>query len=76
MITGEVLATLYRVSRANRLPSRTLREELYQRLLQWQLDLPEYLNHSPMSTRRCPAPPVLAMHIQYWATVLLVHRPL
>lgn len=76
VIAGEVLAKIYRVSRANVLPSREIRESLHSRLSQWSLDLPEYLDYKVPSNRPCPAPQVLAMHIQYWATVLLLHRPL
>ncbi|TFK83713.1 hypothetical protein K466DRAFT_665640 [Polyporus arcularius HHB13444] len=75
VITGEVLAKIYRVSRATAIPSRALREQLHQRLLQWHLELPEHLNYSIKSNRPCPAPHILAMHIQYWATVILTHRP-
>ncbi|KAI0644458.1 fungal-specific transcription factor domain-containing protein [Trametes meyenii] len=75
IITGEILAKVYRVSRAYAVPSRALRQQLYNRLLQWALDLPEHLNYSTNSARPCPAPHVLAMHVQYWATVLLLHRP-
>ncbi|KAL7281031.1 hypothetical protein ACG7TL_004333 [Trametes sanguinea] len=49
--------------------------QYYNRLLQWALDLPEHLNYSATSTRPCPAPHILAMHIQYWASVVLLHRP-
>ena len=76
VIAGEVLASIYRVSKANVLPSREIRESLHKRLSQWSLDLPEYLDYKVPSNRPCPAPQVLAMHIQYWATVLLLHRPL
>ncbi len=76
VIAGEVLAKIYRVSRANVIPSRTLREQLYHRLTQWSLELPDHLNYKFSSSQRCPAPHILAMHIQYWAIVLLMHRPL
>ncbi|KAI0666677.1 fungal-specific transcription factor domain-containing protein [Trametes maxima] len=75
IITGEILAKVYRVSRAYTVPSRALRQQLYNRLLQWALELPEHLNYSVGSARPCPAPHIVAMHIQYWATVLLLHRP-
>ena len=71
-----MLAKVYRVSRANVPPSREVREALHKRLSQWLLDLPEHLDYKVQSSRPCPAPHVLAMHIQYWATVLLLHRPL
>ncbi|KAI9059123.1 hypothetical protein FKP32DRAFT_1580451 [Trametes sanguinea] len=75
VITGEIIAKVYRVSRAYSTSPRALRQQLYSRLLQWALDLPEHLNYSATSTRPCPAPHILAMHIQYWATVVLLHRP-
>ncbi|EIW62469.1 uncharacterized protein TRAVEDRAFT_160349 [Trametes versicolor FP-101664 SS1] len=76
VITGEVLAKVYRVSRAHTVPPRAIRQELYSRLLQWALELPEHLQYNPTaSSRPCPAPHVLIMHVQYWATVLLLHRP-
>ncbi|KAI0766865.1 fungal-specific transcription factor domain-containing protein [Trametes elegans] len=75
VITGEILAKVYRVSRAYTVPSRELRQQLYQRLLQWAHDLPEQLQYSVKSLRPCPAAPVLVMHVQYWASVLLLHRP-
>ena len=76
IITGEVLAKIYRVSRANVPPSRDVREELHQRLTQWSAELPDRLNYGVKSGRPCPPPHVLALHIQYWATTLLMHRPL
>ena len=76
VITGEVLAKIYRVSRGASVPSRALREQMHRRLQQWKLDLPEGLDFNLKSGRPCPAPHVLAMHIQYWASVILTHRPL
>ena len=76
VITGEVLAKIYRVSRGASVPSRALREQMHRRLQQWKLDLPEGLDYNLKSGRPCPAPHVLAMHIQYWASVILTHRPL
>ncbi|OSC99336.1 hypothetical protein PYCCODRAFT_1373230 [Trametes coccinea BRFM310] len=75
VITGEVVANVYRVSRTYNTHPRVLRQQYYNRLLQWALDLPEHLNYSATSTRPCPAPHILAMHIQYWASVVLLHRP-
>ncbi|KAI8994086.1 fungal-specific transcription factor domain-containing protein [Trametes punicea] len=75
IITGEILAKVYRVSRERITPPRELRQKLYHRLLQWAFELPEHLDYSVKSSRPCPAPHVLAMHVQYWASVLLLHRP-
>ena len=47
----------------------------------WLLDLPEQLRYDPMATRftgstgPLPAPNVLTLHMNYWCTVILLHRP-
>ncbi|KAG7095560.1 hypothetical protein E1B28_006297 [Marasmius oreades] len=40
----------------------------------WFLDLPEHLRYEP-SPIYVPLPQVLTLHMQYWSTVLLLHRP-
>ncbi|KAH9894837.1 fungal-specific transcription factor domain-containing protein [Cubamyces lactineus] len=89
IIIGEILAKVYRVSRAHVVPSRDVRQTLYARLMQWSLELPDCLTCSASAagtgarakagsspgTRTCPPPHVLALHMQYWASVLLLHRP-
>ncbi|EMD37552.1 hypothetical protein CERSUDRAFT_114195 [Gelatoporia subvermispora B] len=75
VILGEVITQIYPVSRVSTTPRRTLMEDLHLRLLKWYLDLPEPLKYSAGSTRPCPAPHILILHIQYWAAVLFLHRP-
>ncbi|KAI0656534.1 fungal-specific transcription factor domain-containing protein [Cubamyces menziesii] len=87
VLIGEILAKVYRVSRAHAVPSRDVRQALYARLMQWSLELPDCLTCSASTAgagaragsgaggRPCPPPHVLALHMQYWASVLLLHRP-
>lgn len=49
----------------------------------WYLDLPDHLQYdivqagSPLSSKpNKPLPNVLGLHIYYWTTVILLHRPL
>ncbi|KAG6826250.1 hypothetical protein H0H92_000574 [Tricholoma furcatifolium] len=43
---------------------------------QWYIALPENLRYDVGSTKRpIPPPQVLTLHLQYWCTVLLLHRP-
>ncbi|EGO26654.1 hypothetical protein SERLADRAFT_414597 [Serpula lacrymans var. lacrymans S7.9] len=42
----------------------------------WYLELPEHLRFEPGSNKSpSPAPHVLTLHMQYWCTNLLLHRP-
>lgn len=43
----------------------------------WYLELPEHLRFDPASSKHDPLTPhVLTLHLQYWCTVILLHRPL
>ncbi|KAF9809457.1 hypothetical protein IEO21_07383 [Rhodonia placenta] len=45
-------------------------------LSKWYLDLPDYLRHDPAASKNAaPLPHILTLHMQYWCTVLLLHRP-
>lgn len=52
------------------------------RLDRWYLDLPKHLElpasttPAELSCRPLPPPHVLTLHMQYWCSVLLAHRPL
>ena len=49
-------------------------EQLLDRLL---IDLPEHLRFAHTQPRYFTQPPqILTLHMQYWCTVLLLHRPL
>lgn len=45
------------------------------KLDKWYLDLPSSLrwDYSPQS---CPSPHVTLLHMEFWCSVLLLHRPL
>ena len=46
-------------------------------LSKWYLDLPEHLRFDPAAQKTpVPLPHILTLHMQYWCTVLLLHRPL
>jgi hypothetical protein len=43
----------------------------------WYIELPEHLRHEPGRAKLPPPlPHILTLHMQYWCTVLLLHRPL
>ncbi|CCM05389.1 uncharacterized protein FIBRA_07605 [Fibroporia radiculosa] len=45
-------------------------------LSKWYLDLPDHLRFDPAAPKSpAPLPHVLTLHMQYWCTVLLLHRP-
>ncbi|CAL1709508.1 unnamed protein product [Somion occarium] len=42
----------------------------------WFLELPEHLRYDPASQKPTTLPPhALTLHMQYWCTVILLHRP-
>ena len=50
---------------------------LEQLLDRWYIDLPEHLRFDPTQPKYFTQPPqILTLHMQYWCTVLLLHRPL
>ncbi|KAH7929237.1 hypothetical protein BV22DRAFT_1029679 [Leucogyrophana mollusca] len=46
-------------------------------LNKWYLDLPEHLRYEPTGSGKGAVPPphILTLHMQYWCTTLLLHRP-
>jgi hypothetical protein len=46
------------------------------RLDKWYYDLPEYLQCDCTTKSPIPAPHIITLHLDYWCTVLLLHRPL
>ncbi|KZT22933.1 hypothetical protein NEOLEDRAFT_1070364 [Neolentinus lepideus HHB14362 ss-1] len=52
-------------------------QRLEKELDKWYLELPEHLRFDPASSKApVPLPHILTLHMQYWCTVLLLHRPL
>lgn len=71
-ILASIVQTIYAVKPVT---SRQLEAvQLEQTLDRWYLDLPAHLRY--MSGGQIPPANVLILHMQYWCTVLLLHRPL
>ncbi|EPQ51953.1 hypothetical protein GLOTRDRAFT_65551 [Gloeophyllum trabeum ATCC 11539] len=51
-------------------------QRLEKELDKWYLELPEHLRYDPASSKTpVPLPHILTLHMQYWCTGLLLHRP-
>jgi hypothetical protein len=76
-ILGQIVESLYSVKQV--VPSRHMENTRIENLLDaFYLELPEYLKWdlSGDTTAHVPPPHVLTLNMQYWNTVLLLHRPL
>ena len=79
MILSSVIQCIYAIRPEPTRASRfcTLEEALDN----WLLELPEHLRYDPLAARfngataRLPPPNVLTLHMKYWCTVILLHRP-
>ncbi|EMD37133.1 hypothetical protein CERSUDRAFT_137619 [Gelatoporia subvermispora B] len=74
LILSTIMQTLYAI-RSNLCRSSEL-SRLDKSLSKWYHELPEHLQFDPASPKN-PAPPphILTLHMQYWCTVILLHRP-
>lgn len=73
-ILGKIMQVIYAIRPD---ASRTIELAHLEELLEkWYLDLPEGLRFDPMTKSAIPPPHVLTLHMQYWCTALLLHRPL
>ena len=46
-------------------------------LNKWYIELPKQLRYDPgKKQEQTPLPHILTLHMQYWCTVILLHRPL
>jgi len=79
MILSSVVQCIYAIRPES---TRTLQfHTLGETLDNWLLSLPEHLRYDPMAakfngaTGRLPPPNVLTLHMKYWCTVILLHRP-
>lgn len=75
VIMGMIIQAIYAI---RSVPSRHAEFAKFDKTLsKWYLELPEHLSFDPAAPKNpCPAPPILTLHMQYWCTVLLLHRPL
>ena len=72
---SEICQAIYSIKPASNRPAELAR--LDSQLTKWLLELPEPLRYDPASPKNPPPPPhILTLHMQYWCTVLLLHRPL
>ncbi|KAF8585649.1 hypothetical protein K439DRAFT_1409792 [Ramaria rubella] len=71
-ILSNIVETIYAVhAHHSRHAECTLLE---QRLDKWYIELPDHLQFN-YAAKATPPPHVLTMHMQYWCSVLLLHRP-
>ncbi|KAI0824538.1 fungal-specific transcription factor domain-containing protein [Trametes gibbosa] len=75
VILSEICQTIYAIKPPASRPAELVR--LDSLLTKWSLELPEHLRFDCAAPRAPPPPPnILTLHMQYWCTVLLLHRPL
>ncbi|TBU22427.1 fungal-specific transcription factor domain-containing protein [Dichomitus squalens] len=74
LVLSQICQSIYAIKPAVNRPSELTR--LDSQLTKWCLELPESLRFDPASPKNPPPPPhILTLHMQYWCTVLLLHRP-
>ncbi|KAI0640400.1 fungal-specific transcription factor domain-containing protein [Trametes meyenii] len=74
VILSQICQTIYAIKPATSRPAELTK--LDQALTRWSLELPEHLRFDPAAPKSPPPPPhILTLHMQYWCTVLLLHRP-
>ncbi|KAI9068641.1 hypothetical protein FKP32DRAFT_1683251 [Trametes sanguinea] len=75
VILSQICQSIYAIRPAASRPAELAR--LDSMLTKWSLELPEHLRFDPAAPKVPPPPPhILTLHMQYWCTVLLLHRPL
>ena len=73
-IMAAIMHKVYAIrSVTNRTSEAAILEE---RLDKWYIGLPEHLQYNCPKSDRIPAPHIVTLHMDYWCTVLLLHRPL
>lgn len=73
---SEIMARVYPVKWYSETRGRDHLEDLEASLQTWLINLPEHLQYHDNGKRAVPAPNVLALHIEYYSAVLLLHRAL
>ena len=79
MILSSVVQCIYAIRPE---PTRVVQFHTLEEILDnWLLELPEHLRYDLMATKfngattRLQPPNVLTLHMKYWCTVILLHRP-
>lgn len=76
---SEIMEKVYPVRSRTDISPRKLVEELEGRLYQWRFDLPQHLSYDANTyhdRKNVPLPHILMLHVEYFASVLLLHRAL
>ncbi|EIW53654.1 uncharacterized protein TRAVEDRAFT_174477 [Trametes versicolor FP-101664 SS1] len=74
VILSQICQSIYAIKPPASRPAELVR--LDNMLTKWSLDLPEHLRFDPAAPKSPPPTPnILTLHMQYWCTVLLLHRP-
>ncbi|GAA5966610.1 hypothetical protein JCM3765_005674 [Sporobolomyces pararoseus] len=75
VIINRIISNIYAIRiRVLGQSSETLLSLLDQSLASWFLALPPHLTYNPASSK-VPAPHVLALHLQFYSSLILLHRP-
>ncbi|GAA5916517.1 uncharacterized protein JCM6883_005446 [Sporobolomyces salmoneus] len=75
VIINRIISNIYAIRiRVLGQSSETLLSLLDQSLASWFLALPPHLAYNPASSK-IPAPHILALHLQFYSSLILLHRP-
>ncbi|GAA6061791.1 hypothetical protein JCM10212_004847 [Sporobolomyces blumeae] len=75
VIINRIISNIYAIRiRVLGQSSETLLSLLDQSLASWYLALPPHLAYNPASSK-VPAPHILALHLQFYSSLILLHRP-
>lgn len=79
MILSSIVQCIYAIRPE---PARVSQFHTLEEILDnWLLELPEHLRYDPMAAKfngsaaRLTPPNVLTLHMKYWCTIILLHRP-
>ncbi|GAA5858288.1 hypothetical protein JCM1840_001131 [Sporobolomyces johnsonii] len=75
VIINRIISNVYAIRiRVLGQSSETLLSLLDQSLASWYLALPPHLAYNP-AAKKVPAPHILALHLQFYSSLILLHRP-
>ncbi|KAF8308168.1 fungal-specific transcription factor domain-containing protein [Cantharellus anzutake] len=72
-IMADIIHKVYAIRPASNRTTEATNLEI--QLDKWYYDLPEPLRYVCPKSDRIPAPHIVTLHMDYWCTVLLLHRP-
>lgn len=75
-IAAQALRSFYSINAPkDRATRKRYLDELSGQLCDWRANLPAHLSFEVSGQAASPLPHILTLHCQYYATVILVHRP-